>query len=73
MLGTWADVLFAMAIAFVTEGKSSLFYPFFTFAIVEAGLQGGLRRTMTVATTSVLLWLGLVVLFAPGAGPADST
>lgn len=66
----WSDVLFAAGLAFVTEGKSSLFYPFFTFAIVATGLQAGLRRTMEVAGACVLLWLGLVLLVAPeGAFP----
>jgi signal transduction histidine kinase len=42
------------------------FYPFFTIAILEAGVQGGLRRTMAVATVSVVLWLAVVSLVDPG-------
>jgi signal transduction histidine kinase len=61
----WIDVLFSAALAFVTECKSSLFYPFFTFAIVEAGLQYGFRHTMAVTATSMLLWMMLAAVFAP--------
>ena len=53
LVTTCTDVLFAGAIAFVTEGKGSLFYPFFTFAIVETGLVAGFRRIMVVTAASV--------------------
>ena len=67
LLTTVTDVLFAGAIAFVTEGKSNLFYPFFTFAIVRTGFEAGLRRTMVVTVASVGLWLVLVAMWAPAA------
>ena len=65
LITTCTDVLFAGAIAFVTEGRSSLFYPFFTFAIVETGLLAGFRRTMVVTAASVGLWLVLIMMWAP--------
>ena len=33
----WIDVAFGAAIAFVTEGVTSPFYPFFAFAVIERG------------------------------------
>jgi signal transduction histidine kinase len=62
---TAMDVIFAGALAFVTDGKSSLLYPFFTFAIVRTGVQAGFRRTMIVTAASVGLWFALVALWAP--------
>ena len=62
---TTMDVIFAGALAFVTEGKSSLLYPFFTFAIVRTGVQGGWRRTVIVTGASIALWFVLVALWAP--------
>jgi signal transduction histidine kinase len=64
-LTTATDVIFAGALAFVSEGKSSLSYSFFTFAILRTGLQGGFRRTMQVTWASVGLWFGLVALWQP--------
>ncbi len=64
-LTTAIDVVFAGALAFVSEGKSSLLYPFFTFAIVRTGFQSGYRRTMLVTAASVGLWVGLVAIRAP--------
>lgn len=63
---TVADVVFAAAIAFVTEGRTVLFTPFFTFAIVESGVRWGLRRTMMVSGAGVALWLAMIVLSSPG-------
>jgi signal transduction histidine kinase len=65
LLTTVSDVLFAGAIAYVTEGRSALFYPFFTFAIVRTGLQRDLRSTMIVAAASAGLWLALIAMLAP--------
>lgn len=63
---TSADVLFAAAVVFVTEGRSILFTPFFTFAIVESGARWGLRRTMGVTCASLALWLAMIVVWTPG-------
>lgn len=65
VLSTWMDVLLAGLLALVAEGKTILFYPFFTFAILEAGLQGGLRRTLAVTAASILLWLVVVAVLVP--------
>jgi signal transduction histidine kinase len=62
----WLDVLFGAAIAAVTEGASSPFYAFFAFAVVRAGLLGGFRRVGAVTGLSVGLYLGLILLSAPG-------
>ena len=64
-LTTSTDVLFAAAVAFVTEGRSSLFYPFFSFAIVESGVRWGLRRTLMVTAASAALWIAMIALWVP--------
>lgn len=61
---TVADVLFA-AVVFVTEGRSILFTPFFTFAIVGSGVRWGMRRTMIVTGASLTLWFAMIVVWAP--------
>jgi signal transduction histidine kinase len=63
---TAGDVLFAAAIVFVTEGRSILFTPVFTFAIVESGVRWGLRRTMAVTCASLGLWFAMIVVWSPG-------
>jgi signal transduction histidine kinase len=63
---TSTDVLFAAAIAFVTEGRSALFTPFFTFAIVQSGVRWGLRRTLLVTGASIGLWFAMIVVRTPG-------
>ena len=65
-IALWLDVLFGAAIAAVTEGATSPFYPFFAFAVVEAGLIGGFRRAMAATGLSVGLYLSLILLSAPG-------
>jgi len=42
-IATVGDVLFAAAIAMVTEGTTSPFYSFFTFAVLTVGMRSGLR------------------------------
>jgi hypothetical protein len=42
---TWTDVLFAGAIAAVTEGVSSPFYAFFVFSVMATGSRSRSRRT----------------------------
>jgi len=63
---TCADVLFATAIAFVTEGRSNLFYPFFSFAIVASGVRWGLRRTLQLTAASAALWIAMIAVWSPG-------
>jgi signal transduction histidine kinase len=63
---TWIDVFFGAAIAFWTEGATSPFYPFFAFAVLVAGFRAGLRHTLVVMGASVLLYLCLILVSAPG-------
>lgn len=63
---TWMDVAFGAAVALVAGATSGLFYyPFFTFAVVAAGLQTGFRRTMQVTIASAGLWMAAILLSAP--------
>ena len=55
---TWADVVFAVAIAALTEGVT--IPSFFVFAAVAAGLRDGLRQAMVVTTVSLGLYLCMV-------------
>lgn len=64
-IATCGDVLFALAIALVTEGTTSPFYAFFTFAVLAAGLRAGLQAALTVTALSVLLYMLLIVSSAP--------
>src|SRR5262249_8066876 len=61
----WGDVLFAAAIALVTEGTTSPFSSFFVFAVLTAGLRSGLRAALVVTALSVGLYVILVVVSAP--------
>jgi signal transduction histidine kinase len=63
---TWTDVAIGAAIAFLTEGATSPFYPFFAFAVVVAGFRSGLREAMKVTAVSVVLYLGLIEISSPG-------
>ena len=58
---TWADVLFGTVITVFTEGTSSPFWAFFVFAVVAAGVHGGLRRSLAVTTVSVTLYLMIIL------------
>src|SRR5712675_1015945 len=42
------DLLFATAIAYLTEGQTSPSYVFFVFAIIAVGIRSGLRTTIWV-------------------------
>jgi hypothetical protein len=64
-ISTWGDVLFAAAIALVTEGTTSPFYSFFAFAVLTAGLRSGMRAALVVTGWSVGLYVILVVVSAP--------
>jgi signal transduction histidine kinase len=61
---TWIDVLLGGAIAFVTEGATSPFYPFFAFAVVVAGFRSGLNEAMRVTFASVAIYLAMIVVSA---------
>jgi signal transduction histidine kinase len=66
-LTTWTDVLFAGAIAGVTEGISSPFYAFFVFAVTAAGVRGGMRRAAAVIGAAIGVYLSLIVVAGAGA------
>ncbi len=61
-ISTVLDLVFATAIAFLTEGETSPSYAFFVFAIVAAGIRPGLWATVTVTVSSVALYLGVIAL-----------
>jgi signal transduction histidine kinase len=61
---TWGDVLFAAAIALVTEGTTSPFYSFFAFAVLAAGLRSGLAAALVVTGVSTALYVLLVLVSA---------
>jgi signal transduction histidine kinase len=63
---TWADVLFGTVITVFTEGTSSPFWAFFVFAVVAAGVHGGLRRSLAVTTVSVALYLSIILASLAG-------
>jgi signal transduction histidine kinase len=65
VLATVGDVLFAAAVATVTEGTTSPFYAFFSFAVLAAALRSGLRAAMGVTSVSVALYIALVVFRSP--------
>jgi two-component system sensor histidine kinase DesK len=64
-IASWGDVLFAAAIALVTEGTTSPFYSFFAFAVLAAGLRSGFRAALIVTGVSVGLYVLIVVVSAP--------
>ena len=59
---SWFDVLFGAVIVVFTEGTSSPFWPFFVFAVIAAGVDGGFRRSVIVTTVSVVCYLSLVLI-----------
>ncbi|MFN2427764.1 MAG: sensor histidine kinase, partial [Candidatus Binatia bacterium] len=61
-----ADIVLGTLIALMTEGATSPFYPFFAFSVVVAGFRAGLRQAMAVTGASVVLYLVMIVLSAPG-------
>ena len=64
-ISTWGDVLFAGAIAFVTEGTNSPFYVYFLFAVLATGLRGTFRTALWVTAVSVALYVALIALAWP--------
>lgn len=61
-----ADVALGGAIALMTEGATSPFSAFFTFAVVVSGFRSGLRQAMLVTAASVLVYLAMILIAAPG-------
>lgn len=56
------DILFASAIAFVTEGQTGPCYVFFVFAIIAVGMRSALGVTMRVTLSGVALYLIVVAM-----------
>ncbi len=63
-IATCMDVLFGAAIVLVTEGATSLFYAFFAFAVLSAGLRSGRRAALAVTAASILFYVLLTALAA---------
>jgi signal transduction histidine kinase len=62
------DLLFATAIAYLTEGQTSPSYVFFVFAIIAVGIRSGLRTTICVTLCGVGLYLLVIALSEKLAG-----
>jgi len=58
----WLDVLFYAWMMALTEGASSIFFPFFFFAILVSSFSFGLREGLLVTAASALLFLVLELL-----------
>jgi signal transduction histidine kinase len=61
---TILDLLFAAAIAYVTEGQSGPSYVFFVFAIIAVGVRAALRDLLRVTLGGVAMYL--LAIFAAG-------
>jgi signal transduction histidine kinase len=61
-VSTALDLVFATAVAFLTEGQTSPSYVFFVFAIIAVGVRGGLRRTIEVTLCGVTLYLAVITM-----------
>jgi signal transduction histidine kinase len=61
-LSTGLDLIFATAIAFLTEGRTSPSFVFFVFAIVAVGFRTGFRDTILVTFCSVALYVSVVAM-----------
>ncbi len=61
-ISTVFDLIFATAIASLTEGQTSPSYVFFMFAITAVGIRASLRPTVLVTLCSVILYLLTVAL-----------
>ncbi|MBF6559201.1 MAG: hypothetical protein IVW56_02840 [Candidatus Binataceae bacterium] len=57
---TAVDIMFATAIAIVTEGPTSPAYIFFVFAIVAVGSRSGFKETIAATAASVILYLAVI-------------
>jgi signal transduction histidine kinase len=62
----WADVLFAVMVATMTEGVTSPSYPFFAFAVVSSALRGGMRQAMLVTVAILAIYSCLILISVRG-------
>lgn len=60
-----SDVVFATAIAHVTDGTTSPSLVFFLFAILNAGLRGEMRQALWITAASVGAYLALILAAHP--------
>ncbi len=61
-ISTALDLLFAAAVAFLTEGQTSPSYVFFVFAIIAAGIRPGWGQTVAVTVLSVTAYLVVILV-----------
>lgn len=61
-VSTALDLVFATAVAFLTEGQTSPSYVFFVFAIIAVGFRAGLRHTIAVTLCGVTLYLAVIAV-----------
>ncbi len=61
-IATPLDLLFATAIAYFTEGRTSPAFVFFVFAIIAVGFRSGFRDTIMTTLWSVILYGSVVEL-----------
>lgn len=59
---TALDLLFATAVAFVTEGRTSPSFAFFVFAIVAVGFRTSFRDTLLATSCFVALYILVIAL-----------
>jgi signal transduction histidine kinase len=62
----WADMVFAVCIAVLTEGVTSPAYPILAFAVVSTSLISGPRRPAPITTLSLALYAGLLTISTRG-------
>jgi signal transduction histidine kinase len=61
----WADVLFGVVIATMTQGVTGPSYAFFAFAVMASALRGGLRQALVVTAVDLVLYV-VLHLFVTG-------
>ena len=62
----WADVLFGVVIATLTQGVTGPSYAFFAFAVMASALRGGLRQALLVTAADLALYVALHLLVTGG-------
>ncbi|HUF21844.1 MAG TPA: histidine kinase [Burkholderiales bacterium] len=62
----WIDVLFYACLVALTEGTGSIFFHFFLFSILVASFSRGFREGISVTAASLVLFLTVGLIAAPG-------
>jgi signal transduction histidine kinase len=60
------DLIFASALAILTEGVTSPAYVLFVFAIIAVGCEAGIVATLTVTVCSLILYFMAIAFFTHG-------